>query len=68
MLRLFGQFGIRPAFIAKTSVLKATRLTMENIDFDARGELELHDSLINGKPTNEGAHGGDVTALMKLAP
>jgi hypothetical protein len=59
---------VRPAFIAKTSVLKATRLTMENIDFDARGELELHDSLINGKPTNEGAHGGDVTALMKLAP
>jgi hypothetical protein len=66
LLRRVGP--VRPAFIAKTSALKATRLTMENMDFDARGELQLHDSLINGKPTNEGAQGAEITALMKLAP
>ncbi len=58
---------VRPAFIAKTSVLKASRLTMENIDFDARGELKLDNSLLNGKPTSESAQGADITALMKLA-
>ena len=45
----------RKALIAKTAVLRAKRLTMENITFDARGELQ-----------HEGA--ADVAELMKLVP
>lgn len=45
----------RKALIAATAVVRATRLTMENITFDARGELQ-----------HEGA--ADVAELMKLVP
>jgi hypothetical protein len=45
----------RTALIAKTAVVRAKRLTMENITFDARGELQ-----------HEGA--ADVAELMKLVP
>lgn len=43
------------ALIAKTAVVRAKRLTMENITFDARGELQ-----------HEGT--ADVAELMKLVP
>jgi len=45
----------RTALIAPTAVVRAKRLTMENITFDARGELQ-----------HEGA--ADVAGLMKLVP
>lgn len=45
----------RKALIAKTAVVRAKRLTMENITFDARGELQ-----------HEGA--ADVAELLKLVP
>ena len=45
----------RKALIAKTAVVRAKRLTMENITFDARGELQ-----------HEGA--ADVADLLKLVP
>jgi hypothetical protein len=45
----------RTALIAVTAVVRAKRLTMENITFDARGELQ-----------HEGA--ADVAELMKLVP
>lgn len=45
----------RTALIAKTAVVRAKRLTIENITFDARGELQ-----------HEGA--ADVAELMKLVP
>lgn len=45
----------RKALIAKTALVRAKRLTMENITFDARGELQ-----------HEGA--ADVAGLMKLVP
>lgn len=45
----------RAALIAKTAVVRAKRLTLENITFDARGELH-----------HEGA--ADVAELMKLVP
>lgn len=45
----------RKALIAATAVVRSKRLTMENITFDARGELQ-----------HEGA--ADVAELMKLVP
>ena len=45
----------RKALIAKTALVRAKRLTLENITFDARGELQ-----------HEGA--ADVAELMKLVP
>ncbi len=48
----------RTALIAPTAVVRAKRLTMENITFDARGELKLE------SPET----GADVDALMKLVP
>lgn len=45
----------RKALIAKTALVRAKRLTMENITFDARGELQ-----------HEGT--ADVAELMKLVP
>ncbi len=45
----------RKALIAKTTLVRAKRLTLENITFDARGELQ-----------HEGA--ADVAELMKLVP
>jgi hypothetical protein len=45
----------RKALIAKTAVVRAKRLAMENITFDARGELQ-----------HEGA--ADVAELMNLVP
>ena len=38
---LFRRVGpVKPALIAKTAVVRAKRLTMENIEFDARGGLQ----------------------------
>jgi len=48
----------RTALIAPTAVVRAKRLTMENITFDARGELKLE------SPET----GADVDDLMKLVP
>ena len=45
----------RKALIAKTALVRAKRLTLENITFDARGELQ-----------HEGT--ADVAELMKLVP
>lgn len=45
----------RKALVAKTALVRAKRLTMENITFDARGELQ-----------HEGT--ADVAELMKLVP
>ncbi len=45
----------RKALVAKTALVRAKRLTMENITFDARGELK-----------HEGA--ADVAELMKIVP
>ncbi len=56
------------ALISATSVIKATRLTMENIEFDLRGQSQLSNCLINGKPEPEGSTGADVPSLLKLVP
>lgn len=56
------------AFISATSSIKASRLTMENIDFTLRGQSQLSNCLINGKPEPEGATGADIAELMKLVP
>lgn len=56
------------AFISATSSIKATRLTMENIDFTLRGQAQFSNCLINGKPEPAGATGADITELMKLVP
>lgn len=56
------------AFISATSTIKATRLTMENIDFTLRGQAQLSNCLINGKAEPDGATGADVAELMKLVP
>ncbi len=56
----------RKAFISATSALKATRLTMEGIDFDVRGQAQITDSIINGKAQPADATGADVAELLKL--
>jgi hypothetical protein len=53
---LFRRLGPpKPAHIARTAVVRAKRLTMENIDFDNRGELKVED------PTK----GADVAAIIE---
>lgn len=66
---LFRRLGPpKLGMIFKTAVVRAKRLTMENIDLDARGELKTENSLINGKPSSEGATGADIASLLKLVP
>lgn len=66
---LFRRIGpSKPAMVTQTAVVRAKRLTMENIDFDVRGELKLENSLLNGKPSSEGASGADAASLLKLVP
>ncbi len=66
---LFRRLGpTKPAFISATSAVRASRLVMENIDFTARGELKLENSIINGKRFPEGTTGADVAELLKLMP
>lgn len=48
----------KTGLIAKTAVLRAKRLTMENLTFDARGELKIENA----------SEGADVAELMKLVP
>jgi|GEM_PF-201926 len=56
---LFRRLGPpKPAFIAATASVNARRLTMEGIDFDARGQLQIH-------PTDGGA---TKSELLKLVP
>lgn len=67
---LFRRVGGKPvkALITATSVLKASRLTMENIAFDLRGQSSFANCLIDGKPSEAGAAGAAVADLMKLVP
>lgn len=56
---LFHRVGPpKPAVIEKTGVVRARRLTMENIEFDRRGELHI-------EAPDKGA---DLAELMKLVP
>lgn len=48
----------RTALIAATAVVRAKRITLENINFDARGELKHENPDV----------GADVVDLMKLVP
>jgi hypothetical protein len=48
----------KTGLIAKTAVVRAKRLTMENLTFDARGELKIENA----------SEGADVAELMKLVP
>ncbi|MGV3661548.1 MAG: hypothetical protein ACO1TE_15280 [Prosthecobacter sp.] len=56
------------ALISATSMIKATRLTMENIEFDMRGQSQLSNCVINGKAEPAGSTGADTAALMRLVP
>lgn len=64
---LFRRVGPpKAALITATAVLTAWRLTMENIEFDARSVLKLEDCLINGKPAPEAAaaKGADLQEIV----
>jgi hypothetical protein len=56
----------KPALITATALLRGKRLTMENIDFDKRGELQIENSLVNGQPTPAGspAHSANVREIL----
>lgn len=64
---LFRRVGpSKPALITATAVLTARRLTMENIEFDARSALKLEDCLINGKPApaDTAAKGAELQGII----
>lgn len=67
---LFRRLGGKPqkALIAATSVLKASRLTMEDISFDLRGTANFSNCVLDGKPSEPGATGAETDQLMKLVP
>ena len=66
LIRRTGQHS-SPAQVAKTAKLTATRLTIENLPFDPRGEVKLNNCIINGKPMPEGtpATGADRAKLIE---
>lgn len=67
---LFRRLGppLPKALVAATASLKATRLTMENITFDLRGQSTLTNCVINGQPTPAGSTGAILADLLKLVP
>ena len=66
LIRRTGQHS-SPAQVARTAKLTATRLTIENVPFDPRGEVKLNNCIINGKPMPEGtpATGADRAKLIE---
>lgn len=59
------------AEVAKTAALDARRVTFENLDLTARGEVKFENCIINGKPMPEGsaAVGADRARLIgELVP
>jgi hypothetical protein len=66
LIRRAGQHS-SPAQVAKTAKLVATRLTMENLPFEPRGEVSFENCIINGKPTPEGTPvtGADRDRLIR---
>ncbi len=60
-----------PAQVLPHAQLKATRLTLENLDLQMQGETQLENCLINGKPMPGGSTspGADTpTLLSQLVP
>ncbi len=53
--------------IAANTTLQATRMTLEKISLDLRGQGEFTNCILN-QPTPPGITGADVTQLMKLVP
>ena len=66
LIRRAGQHS-SPAQVAKTAKLVATRLTMENLPFEPRGEVSFENCIINGKSTPEGTPvtGADRDRLIR---
>jgi hypothetical protein len=66
LIRRLGKHS-SPAQVGKTAKLTASRLTIENLPTDFRGELKLDNCLINGKPMPEGtqATGADRAKLIE---
>ena len=57
------------AQVMKNGTLNAKRLTLENLDLKAVGEVTFENCMINGRPLpDSNAGGADVTELMKLIP
>lgn len=56
-----------PAYVQKSAVLRAKRVTFENLELVTLGEATFDNCLLNGKPEPEGskATGADKTKLIK---
>jgi hypothetical protein len=57
--------------VTKTAMLDARRVTFENLELTARGEVKFENCIINGKPMPEGsqATGADRAKLIaELVP
>jgi hypothetical protein len=57
----------RTGQIASRAVVSGTRCTFEGMSFRIVGEARFENSLLNGNPSEPGAKGADVSALLKLA-
>lgn len=58
----------KAAAVTTTALLRAKRLTLENMSLETRGEAQLEDCMINGMPTSAGSEGADLAELEKLIP
>ena len=58
----------KPAVVTTSALLRARRLTLENMSMEARGEAQLENCQINGEPTAPGAEGANISELEKLIP
>lgn len=54
--------------IAARAVVEGKRCTFEGLQFKLAGSATWEDTLINGQPSEPGATGADLEALLKLAP